>query len=153
MTASLIDEAIDKVIAVAVAALPMVLVVDGQRTGFDPGEWLVVGGDGPVEEEEEAARSQQVWKGLGAQIRDESIDIICALGSSTGNAEESMRPRRVRVFELLNAFGGALRADQGLGGFVTGGAACITEVALRYVNNSAGRSAVLVFTVNIPVRI
>lgn len=150
---SKLDEAIDKLLGVAEAALPSVAVVDGLRTGFEVGEWLVIGGDGPVDEEEEAARSSQSWKGLGAMIRDESIDVTCAAGSSTGNAENAMKPRRDAVFAVMREFEAALRADPGLGGFTTGGAACVTDTALRYVNNAAGYSAVLVFTINVPVRI
>ncbi|MEV4000998.1 hypothetical protein [Actinomadura sp. NPDC049753] len=148
-----IPDAIDRLVALFEGALPAgTLVADGPQVSFPTGEWAVVGGDGPVDEEEDAARSTQAWKGLGAMVRDESIDVVCAVGSSTGNAETSMRPRRTAATALLKAIEDALRADPGLGGFTTGGAAAVADVALRYPTNSQGLAAVLVFTINIPVR-
>lgn len=152
---SQIPEAIDKLVALFTAALPDdVTVADGPQTTFPTPEWAVVGGDGPVLEEEDAARATQMWKGIGAHIRDESIDVTCAVGSSTGSTEGSMRPRREAAFALLHAVENALRVEPGrsLGDFTTGGAAAITETALRYPTNSQGIAAVLVFTINIPVR-
>lgn len=154
MLPSQIGTAIDKLVALFAAALPNgVPVVDGPATRFPTAEWAVVGGDGPVNEEEDAGRSSQMWKGLGAMIRDESIDIVCAIGSSTGASEQSMQPRRARALELLALVEGGLRANPGLDGFTTGGAAAVTELALRYPTNAQGVAAVVVFTINIPVRI
>jgi hypothetical protein len=150
--ASQVPDAIDKLLEVFEAALPGVTVVDGVAVEWPAGDWAVVGGDGAVAEEEDAARSVQEWRGLGAMIRDESIDVICAVGSSTGNVEPGMRPRREAAYAMLTAIEDALRADPGLGGFTTGGAAAVTDTALRYVANNAGLAAVVVFTVNIPVR-
>ncbi|MFI0484886.1 hypothetical protein [Actinomadura sp. 9N215] len=148
-----IPDAIDKLVALFEAALPVgTVVADGPQVSFPTGEWAVVGGDGPVDEEEDAARSTQAWKGLGAMVRDEAIDVTCAVGSSTGNAETTLRPRREAATALLQAIEDGLRADPGLGGFTTGGAAAVTDVALRYPTNSQGLAAVLVFTINIPVR-
>lgn len=147
-----IPEVIDALVDLFTAALPGTTVVDGPVVAPPVGEWAVVGGDGPVDEEEEAARSTQLWRGLGARIRDEQIDVVCAVGSSTGNAETSMRPRREAATALLTAVEDALRADPGLGDLATGGAAAVTDIALRYPTNSQGLAAVLVFTINIPVR-
>lgn len=146
-----IAAAIDKLVALFDAATT-VDVYDGPKVAFPVGEWIVVGGDGPVNEEEDAGRTSQEWKGLGALIRDESIDIICACGSSTGNAETTMKPRRDAALAILSACEAALRANPGLTGFTTGGAAAIGDIALRYPTNTQGLAAVYVFTVNIPVR-
>lgn len=154
MLPSQIGTAIDRLVALFTAALPDgFLVADGPQTRFPTKEWAVVGGDGPIDEEEDAGRSSQKWAGLGAKVRDESIDIVCAIGSSTGASETSMAPRRRRALELLAMVEAGLRADPGLSGFTTGGAAAVTDLALRYPTNTNGIAAVLVFTINIPVRI
>jgi hypothetical protein len=147
-----VPQAIDKLVALFTAALPGVLVADGPQTTFPTARWAVVGGDGPVQEEEDAARAVQQWNGLGARVRNEQIDVVCAVGSSTGNAETTLKTRRDDAYALLGPVEAALRADPGLGGFTTGGAAAVTETALKYVTNSAGVGAVVVFTINIPVR-
>lgn len=149
---SQIPAAIDKLVALFEAALPDVTVADGPQVEFSTPEWAVVGGDGVVQEEDDAARGLQKWTGLGARIRDEAIDVVCAVGSSTGASESSMKPRRDAVWVLLDAVEAALRADPGLGGFTTGGAAAVTETSLKYVTNTQGVAAVVVFTINIPVR-
>ncbi|SEG44888.1 hypothetical protein SAMN04489712_105276 [Thermomonospora echinospora] len=150
--ASKVPDAIDRLYALFEAALPAATVVDGFLIAWPPGDWAVVGGDGAVSEEEDAARSTQMWKGLGARIRDESIDVICAVGSSTGNTEDGPRTRRQAAYAMLTAIEAGLRADPGLGGFTTGGAAAITDQALRYVANDKGTAAAIVFTINVPVR-
>lgn len=151
MSTTKIGAAIDKLITLfdaATSATPL----DGPATTFPTGSWVVVGGDGPVQEEEDAARSTQVWKGLGALIRDEEIAVTCACGYSSGNAETSMNAVRDGAEAILAECEAALRADPGLGGFTTGGAAAITDITLRYVTNTSGYGAVYLFTVTIPVR-
>lgn len=147
-----VPQAIDKLVALFTAALPGVLVADGPQTTFPSPRWAVVGGDGPVQDEEDAARATQVWNGLGALVRNETIDVVCAVGSSTGNAETTLKTRRDDAYALLGPIEAALRADPGLGGFTTGGAAAINETALKYLTNAGGVAAVIVFTINIPVR-
>lgn len=152
-----IPAAIDKLVALFTTALgvdPELTVADGPQVSFPTRKFAVVGGDGPVEEEEEAARAAQEWKGLGANIRDESIDVMCAVGASTGNADTSMKGVRDEATAMLTAIEGALRVEPGrsLNNFTTGGAAAVTEVTLRYPTNSQGIAAVFVFTINIPVR-
>lgn len=151
-----ITQAIDKLVALAETALGAdddLTVADGPQVSFPTRRWAVIGGDGPVQEEEDAARGTQTWKGLGALVRDESIDVTCAVGASTGDTDAgSARAVREEAKALLVAVEDALRADPGLGGFTTGGAAAVTEVALRYPTNVQGIAAVFVFTINIPVR-
>lgn len=150
--ASQVPDAIDRLITLFEGALPNAAVIDGIAVEWPAGDWAVVGGDGAVSEDEDAARSVQQWTGLGARIRDESIDVVCAVGSSTGNSESGMRGRRQAVYTMLTAVEDALRADPGLGGLTTGGAAAVVDQALRYVANTQGQAAVIVFTVNVPVR-
>jgi hypothetical protein len=150
-----IPEAIDRLYALFTTALPAaddLTVADGPQTSFPTRRFAVVGGDGPVDEDEEAARATQEWKGIGKFVRDEAIDVTCAVGASTGNAGASVRAMRQEATALLKAIEDGLRADPGLGGFTTGGAAAVTEVTLRYPTNIQGTAAVLVFTINVPVR-
>lgn len=151
MSSTKIGAAIDKLVTLFDAATTAT-VLDGPVTTFPAGSWVVVGGDGPVQEEEDAARSTQVWKGLGALIRDEEIAVTCACGYSSGNAETAMNATRDGAEAILAECEAALRADPGLDGFTTGGAAAVTDLALRYVTNTSGYGAVYVFTVTIPVR-
>lgn len=151
-----IPQAIDKLVALATAAIgddEELTITDGPRVAFPTRKFVVIGGDGPVQEEEDAARAPQMWKGLGAKIRDEAIDVTCAVGVSTGDTDEgAVRRIREEAKALLVAIEDALRADPGLGNFTTGGAAAISEITLRYPTNSSGIAATFVFTINIPVR-
>lgn len=154
---SLIDTAIDKLVTMFDAATTAD-VLDGPQVSSDwPAEWVAVGTDGPVQEEEDAARSTQVWKGLGARIRDEDILVTCSCGYSSGNATTAAAVR-AGAKALFQSCVAALRGDPGLAlgsgtPFVTGGAAAVTDSTLRYVFNSGGLAAVFVFTVAIPVRL
>lgn len=146
--------AIDRLVVLFGTALPGVQIADGLQVSSQyVGDWAVVGGDGVIGEEEDAGRGSSDWQGLGAMTRQESIDVTCAIGSSTGNAETSMKPRRDRVWQMLAAVEVALRSDPGLNNFVTGGGAAVTDTALRYPANVQGLAAVVLFTVNLPVRI
>lgn len=154
MLPSQLGTAIDKLVALVTAALPTVKVFDGPEVGSDwPAQWAVVGGDGPVDQEEDAGRTVQTWNGLGAKTRQEQLTITCAVGSSTGNDETGLKGRRDAALALLAAIETALRADPGLGNFTTGdGAAEMSDASLKYVTNVQGLAAVLVFTIAMPVR-
>lgn len=144
--------AIDRLVAVFRAALPGAQVADGPLVRPARTAWAVVGGDGPVGEEEDAARAVQSWTGIGARRRDETIDVVCAVGTATGDPETGMTARRAAAYRMLGAVETALRADPGLGGLTTGGAAAVTETALKYVTSPRGIAAAIIFTINIPVR-
>lgn len=155
MLPSQLAAGIDKLLAVFTAALPaMVQIADGLQVRSDyAGDWAVVGGDGVIGEEEDAGHASSTWNGLGAKVRNEALDIVCAIGSSTGNDEQGMKARRDQVWAYLTLVEAALRTDPGLTGFTTGGGAAVTEVTLKYPANVQGLGAVAVFTINIPVRI
>lgn len=155
MLPSQLAAAIDKLVALFTAALPdSVEIADGLQVRSDFfGDWAVVGGDGVIGEEEDAGRASSTWNGLGARVRNETLDIVCALGSNTGNDEQGMKGRRDQLWTYLALIETALRADPGMADFVTGGGAAITDLALKYPANVQGLGAVVVFTVNIPVRI
>lgn len=150
-----IPAAIDKLLDVFHTALPAaddLTIADGPQVSFPTRRFAVVGGDGPVDEEEEAARAVQDWTSVGRFVRDELIEVTCAVGASTGAADTAMKGLRDEATAMLTAIEGQLRADPGLDGFTTGGAAAVTEITLRYPANSQGLAAVLVFTIQIPVR-
>lgn len=154
MLPSQLGAGIDRLVALFGTAVDPVRVYDGPEVGSNwQGQWVLVGGDGPVDEEEDAGRVVQEWNGLGAKTRSEELTIPCALGSSTGSAETSMKARRDAALALLALLEVALRADPGLGGFTTGGAAAMSEMAMKYVSNTQGLAVVLTFNINIPVRI
>lgn len=158
MTGTQIPEAIDKLVALFESVLlpdEDMTVADGPQVSFPTRKWAVIGGDGPVQEEEDAARGAQEWRGIGGHIRDESIDVTCAVGASTGDTSSSAaRDMREEARGLLALIEGALRVEPGrsLGDFTTGGAAAVTEATLRYPTNVQGVAATFVFTINIPVR-
>lgn len=154
MQPSQLGAGIDKLVTLFTAAVAPVPVIDGALVGSDwPAQWVVVGGDGIVDEEEDAGRVVQSWNGLGAKTRNEDLTIPCALGSSTGSAEAGMKARRDAALALLALLEAALRADPGLGNFTTGGAAAMSEMAMKYVTVTSGLAVVLTFNVDIPVRI
>jgi hypothetical protein len=154
--ATKVAAAVDKLVALFDAATTTT-VYDGPKVTFPEASWIVVGSDGVIQEEEDAAASSQVWKGLGANIRDEEIRVTCACGYSTG-ADATAKSARDGAEAIFSACVAALRSDPGLMlgtgiPFVTGGAAAVTDNALRYVTNSGGIAAVYVFTITIPVRL
>jgi hypothetical protein len=154
MLPSQLGAGIDKLVALFATAVTPVPVYDGPQVGSGwPEQWVVVGGDGPVDEEEDAGRVVQSWNGLGAKTRTEDLTIPCALGSSTGASDTSMKARRDAALALLAQIETALRADPGLGNFTTGGAAAMSEMAMKYVSNTQGLAVVLTFNIDIPVRI
>lgn len=154
MLPSQLGAGIDKLVALFTTAVDPVPVYDGPSVSSDwSGKWVVVGGDGPVEEEEDAGRVVQSWVGLGALTRSEELTIPCALGCSTGASQTSMKARRDDALAMLADLEAALRADPGLDGFTTGGAAAVSEMAMKYVTNSRGIAVVLTFNIDIPVRI
>lgn len=146
---------IDRLLALFTAVLPAgTEIADGLQVNSEyAGDWAVVGGDGVIGEEEDAGRASSTWNGLGARVRNEQLEIVCAIGSSTGNDEQGMKARRDRVWSYLALVEAGLRNDPGMAEFVTGGGAAVTELSLKYPANVQGLAAVVVFTVSIPVRI
>jgi hypothetical protein len=154
VTTSQIGTAIDTLVEFFTAALPGVTIYDGSTASMEyPADWLVVGGDGSIDEEETAATSKQRWAGLGAQTKDEDVLVTCAVGASSGVADaQGFKPVRVRALVTLGAAEQALRDDPSLGDITQGGAE-MSDAELRYSGGAAGLSAVLVFTVLVPMRL
>jgi hypothetical protein len=151
MATTRIGAAIDTLVDLWQTALPDITVYDGSLAtmSFD-GDWLVVGGDGPPGEEEDAASGEQRWNGLGAKTRDETVTVTCAAGASYGGT--IFKTVRDSALTTLAAAEQALRDDPGLGNTTQGGAE-MTEAKLRYFGNGQGVGAALVFEVSIPYRL
>lgn len=151
MATTKIGTVIDALVALFDAALADVTVYDGSipSMSFDP-DWLIVGGDGQIAEEETAAGTQQRWNGLGARTRDETITVTCAAGASSGAT--LFKPVRDRALATLAAAEQALRNDPSLGN-ITQGAAEMSSADLRYYGNERGVAAACLFTVNVPIRL
>lgn len=155
MTATRISASIDKLVSFFTAALGSTLtVLDGSVPSMSyPTDWMVVGGDGPVDADEEAASSDQDWLGLGARTRMETVTVKCAIGCWTGSTGTTVkRDMRVRAEGFLETAVAAIRTDPGLGGFTTGGAE-MTEAELHYTDNTGGIGAAYVFSIAIPIRL
>lgn len=154
MTTSRIGTAIDTLITFWRAALPTTVeVFDGSTASMSfPVDWLVVGGDGGAGEET-AAGSRQRWAGLGAQTRDEDVTVTCAVGATSGVADETgFKAVRDRALATLATAEQSLRNNPSLGSITQGGAE-MSDAELRYSGGAGGLSAVLVFTVLVPMRL
>ncbi|MER7063960.1 hypothetical protein [Streptomyces albidoflavus] len=109
-------DVIDALVALfgAAPALAGVKVVDGPLVTNDPlPQAVFVGYDGDPEGEGQAADMSQEWAAIGQKARDESFTVTCAVAAWKGST--TVRPIRLRAFELLAAVEDALRADPALG--------------------------------------
>lgn len=154
MTTSRIGTAIDTLLAFWGAAMPeTVQVYDGATASMKfPADWLVVGNDGSGDDET-GATSKQRFSGLGKMTRDEEVTVTCAVGASSGVADETgFKTVRDRVLATFAVAEQVLRDDPSLGDITQGGAE-MSDAELRYSGGSGGLSAVLVFTVMVPMRL
>lgn len=156
-TATKIDQAIDDLLSMWTTALAGTGVVpmDGALpTSAFPDQWLVVGGDGGVTEEDDVASSEQTWAGVGARTRNEVVTVTCACGVSSGSASDagSFKIVRQQVKTLFALVVGALRADPGLGSTTEGGAQ-VASLQLKHGGDGSGVAAAFVFTVTVPYRL
>lgn len=108
---SRVPATVDALLAAA-RTVPGVQVVDGPTQGsglaLQPDVLAVAAGDVAVSETQERT-------GMGMSRRS-VFAVMCVV--STWNGSPTMKPRRDRVTEILNAFSDALRADPTLGGVV-----------------------------------
>jgi hypothetical protein len=147
--------AIDTLVALFQTQLPSTItVLDGSTSSMAyPPDWVVVGSAGIAQESESAATSRQRWNGIGAKTRDETVQLTCAVGASSGTVDaRGFKPVRDRALATLALMEAALRADPGLGG-ITMGAVEMTDADLFYEGDGAGIEAALVFTITVPFRL
>lgn len=150
-----IATAIDTLVALFQTAVgSSITVLDGTTTGMEfPEDWIAVGSAGAFIESEQGASSRQVWNGLGAKTKDESVVVTCSCGSSSGNVTAAgFKPVRDRAVATMALMEAAIRADPGLGG-ITMGAAGLTEIDMFYESDSQGIQCALVFTISVPFRL
>lgn len=147
-TTSRIPAVIDALVSTLTAALPNVSVFDGPFIDTPDGDYVTVGWtpDG------ETTTGSQVWAGLGAKARDETIDVPCYCDSFSGSTTVSTR--RNAAFALLSAAENAVRSDPTLGGAVLNpGWAEIGSYSERQEQTDAGVAVGVVFHVLVKTRI
>lgn len=116
--ASRVDAAITAIVAAlqADAVVPtLAAVVDGPLVGGDQTETRVyVGYDGDPDGDFNATENwSQDWAGLGAQRKDESFDVVCAVWSFSGDLD--VPARRQKALAVFSAVEDALRTPLNIG--------------------------------------
>lgn len=118
MPGTRVHDAINAIVAALNAGTTAALatVVDGpsnEATPF-PGSYVFVGWDGDREGDYNATEDwTQDWAGLGAQRKDESFDVVCAVVSGSGDA--NVASRRQEALAVLAAVETDLRAPLNIG--------------------------------------
>lgn len=115
-TASRVPAVLDTLVARfdAAAALDGVRVVDGPIVTSEPlHEAVYVGYDGDPDGGGDAVDFQQQWAAIGQKAKDETFTVTCAVVVWRGST--TVRPVRLRAFEVLAAVEDVLRADPSLG--------------------------------------
>lgn len=151
MTASTVAAAIDALVALFKAAVPVdSIVVDGPAV-VDPGAYqniVYVGVDDPDNETAYAvaATAQQAWAWLGHVQRTEDADIHCSAVSWNGDADQ--KAARDNVYALLKLLTDSITTDPTLGGSVLMVVGVNSDNLLQS-QDSAGAEAKLNFSVSI----
>jgi hypothetical protein len=113
-----LDDAIDAIVAALNAGTTAALatVVDGpseQATPM-PGSYVFVGWDGDAGGDFAATENwEQDWAALGAQRKNESFDVVCAIVSGAG--DPAVAARRQTALAILAAIESDLRAALNIG--------------------------------------
>lgn len=143
---STVPATIAALVALGVSAVSDADVFDGPPTSADYPDWLGIAYD-PTGGE--VVTVDTTWAALGAQRFEETYDVVCTIGSESGDLAPTAR--RLRAYELLDQFATALAEDYSLGGVVrvahVSGHGLVTEV------DDNGLSESLRFTVNVQARI
>jgi hypothetical protein len=88
MTATIVLDIIDALVAQYRAALPGATVFDGTGITEEPGDFVMVGvGDPDSNQAPTSADTSQEWAGLGAHRRDEVGTVTCCAVSWNGESE------------------------------------------------------------------
>lgn len=155
---SSIPTALDRLLALWIAAHPTVMFIDAVTLSGDEGltpadniaRRVIVGG-GPETEGAPEILFDREWAGLGAQRMDESFDIPCHLECASG--DEDATALRDAAFDLLDDLTASLAADPTLGGLIDLGAAVFGRGSLTPVQRSKGASVAIRFLVHCETRI
>lgn len=140
-------------LVIAVDATDTLSAYDGMPAlSTAPADFVVVGGTD--EDEDDSVTTDQEWRGLGANARQETGEVVCCVISQTGGSTTTSRKEmRDRALDVLGQVEDALRADPTLGGTVTAGWLHVTGTRLALRNTPNGTYARLVFTVGYQARI
>lgn len=115
MAVSALPAFIDALVVAAEAALPDVLVFDGQGVTDGPGDFLMIGVDDPnAEDFSAAAEAQQTPATMGtARSRDERRRVYCAVMSWNGDGD--MKAARDSAYTIAEGVATILRTTPNLG--------------------------------------
>jgi hypothetical protein len=150
-TTSRAPDLLDRLAALATAALPDVTVSDGPD--LDEGTHLdlvCIGWDGDEESDTEAVDATQEWAGLGAMAKNESLVVTCAAISVRGNGD--MRSARAAAYASVAAIETGLRADPSLG-FPPPTVVALRTGNLRQRQTPDGPEARVLFQIGVQTRI
>ena len=114
MATSVIPALIDALVTNAKANLADINVLDGYGVTDDPGDFLMVGVDDPLRDDEaQSGTSQQSWANANGTARDEIGDVWCSAYSWNGNGDQ--KGARDAAYATVAAVENMLRANPALG--------------------------------------
>jgi hypothetical protein len=154
MATSAVFAVIDGLYASMTAALPQVLVLDGQGDTEDPGDFLMIGVEDPDSDAyADSAESEQSWAGIGNRARDEKGTVTCCALSWNGNGDQ--KAARDGVKAITDAVENVLRNDPTLGGVLPGPgwAQFGGRLNLSQIQTEAGAASLAFFQVAYQARI
>lgn len=142
--ASTINSAISAVVTLleAQGALSDFTVHDGPPTTSETPDWISVGYQ-PGEAESVVVTYE--FRAIGQRSQEERYDILCALMTSSGDAD--MSARRTRALELRDVVASALATDYSLGGLVR-----IAHLSSATLLQDQGKGALAGFTFTVSVQ-
>lgn len=117
MPASIVWDLTDRLVE-TFAAIPGVIVADGDLVTDERGTFLMVGWDDPENDRATSASASQEWASLGNRARNESGTVTCLVVRSQGDRDA--KAARDAVRDATDAVENLLRADPNLGGLVPG---------------------------------
>jgi hypothetical protein len=153
MTATIVLDIIDALVAQYRAALPGATVFDGTGITEEPGDFVMVGvGDPDSNQAPTSADTSQEWAGLGAHRRDEVGTVTCCAVSWNGESE-GLAQARAGIRSMLDAIGDIHRADPTLGVASVMWTGFGERVTLTQIQADDGSSVIAYFEIQFKARI
>jgi hypothetical protein len=153
MTATIVLDVIDALVAEYRSALSNVAVYDGTGITEEPGDFVMVGvGDPDSNQPPTSADTSQDWAGLGAHRRDEEGTVTCCAVSWNGESE-GLGQARDRVRSMLDAIGDIHRANPTLGVAPVMWTGFGARVTLTQIQADDGSSVIAYFEIQFKARI
>lgn len=117
MSTSVVFPLISRLVDVLGAALPDVIVADGDFVTQESGTFLMIGWDDPENDRATSATSSQSWASLGNRARDEEGTVSCLVIRTDG---DGVREARTVVADVVAQVEDVLRDAPDLDGTVPG---------------------------------